>query len=443
MVSASRTEHALSPKSYASNRHLLRPEELNAAHRSVIESALADPRAQIPECFRDSYLRYQYFQQRNFLIQVNYITQLVFLLYYFADMIVIPDMQLYSASFRLGLAIVVMSACFFLIRFKKNIRLADMVLPIGTVFSFASWIYMLLHSNSPWTDNYIYASVIFILIANMCVQVAFKPAVYASICICLIASFGAYTLMTLPQAIIFALTFCPICLFSLYISWNNTLNGRHSFLRSLLDEWYLNNLNDLAHTDELTQLYNRRQFVYAAEHKIHEWPTSATTCLLMFDVDHFKKINDNHGHDIGDQVLQIIANTARKEMRHNDILARFGGEEFIVLIPETEIEDSMMIAERIRQSIAQQQLYLKPDVKLKFTVSIGVTQLNSPKQILDELIKQADIALYQAKERGRNRVVRYEPYMSAPPEKTNNHPDPDALQRIRDLKNNHSGVSLL
>ncbi|RKG30713.1 GGDEF domain-containing protein [Acinetobacter tianfuensis] len=443
MASASQTEGSLNSKSYASDRHLLRPEEHNAAHRSVIELALADPRAQIPACFQASYLRYQYFQQRHSLIQINYITQLVFLLYYFADMLIIPDMQLYSASFRLGLAAAVMSACFFLIRYKQNILWADIVLPIGTVFSMGLWIYMLLHSNSPWTDHYLFVSVIFILIANMGVQVTFKPAFYASACIALIAAFGAAALMTFPQMTIFALTFSPICLFSLYISWNNTLNGRRSFLRTLLDEWYLNNLNDLAHTDELTQLYNRRQFVYAAEHKIHEWPTSAATCLLMFDVDHFKKVNDTYGHDVGDQVLQIIANTARKEMRHNDILARFGGEEFIVLIPETQIEDSLMIAERIRQSIAQEQLYLKPDMKLKFTVSIGVAQLNSPQQDLDELIKQADIALYQAKERGRNRVVRYDPSMSAPPEKINQHPDPAALQRIRDLKNNPSGVSIL
>lgn len=443
MAAEARNESSLKPKPYSSKMHLLKPEERNSEHRGVIEQALANQRAPIPDCFRQSYLDYQYYQQRHFLIQVNYIAQLVFLLYYFADLLVMPDMQLYSASFRIGLVMMVMGSCFYLIKYKKNVRLADMVLPVGTVFSIGLWVYMLMLSASPWRDNYLYASVIFILIANLCVQVSFKPAVYCSIMICLIAAFGAMMLMSAPQATIFALTFGPICLFSLYISWNNTLNGRRAFLRTLLDEWYLNNLNDLAHTDELTQLYNRRQFVYAAEHKIHEWPMPAATCLLMFDVDHFKKINDNYGHDIGDQVLQIIANTARKEMRHHDILARFGGEEFIALIPETEIADCLMIAERIRQSIANEQLYLKPDVKLKFTVSVGVTKLISPEQNLDELVKQADIALYQAKERGRNCVVRYEESMLAPPDKLNNYPDPAALKRIKDLKDNRPGMSLL
>lgn len=420
---------------YPSTLHLLKPEERNAEHRNVIEMALRDKHAPIPDCFRRAYLDYQYYQQRHFLIQANYIAQLVFLLYYFADMLVIADMQLYSAGFRLGLAFFVMSACFYLIRVRKNIQIADMVLPIGTVLSTALWVYMLLQSNSPWSDNYLYTSVIFVLIANICIQVSFKPAIYCSIFICVIAGFGALMLMSAPQAIIFALTLGPICLFSLYISWNNTLNGRRTFLRTLLDEWYLNNLNDLAHTDELTQLYNRRQFVYAAEHKIHEWPTPAGTCLLMFDVDHFKKINDQHGHDIGDQVLQIIANTARKEMRHHDILARFGGEEFIALIPETQIDDCLMIAERIRLSISQAQLYLKPDVKLKFTVSVGVAELRSPEQSLDELIKQADIALYQAKANGRNCIVRYDVSMTEKPDQTHSFPNPEAIERIKALKN--------
>ena len=134
----------------------------------------------------------------------------------------------------------------------------------------------------------------------------------------------------------------------------------------------------------------------------------------MFDVDYFKKINDTYGHDIGDRVLQVIADIARKEMRQQDILARFGGEEFIVLLSETAIQDALSIADRIRNKIQNKCLFLKPEIPLCFTVSVGICELKSHKQNLDELIKQADLALYQAKENGRNCVIRYEPSMSIP-----------------------------
>ncbi len=125
----------------------------------------------------------------------------------------------------------------------------------------------------------------------------------------------------------------------------------------------------------------------------------------MFDVDHFKKINDSYGHDVGDQVLKLIAETTRKEMRHKDVLARFGGEEFIALLSETQIQDAMIIAECIRLSIQHQFLDDRADHRIQFTVSIGVSQLKSHTQNLSELIKQADIALYRAKENGNVTVL--------------------------------------
>jgi diguanylate cyclase (GGDEF)-like protein len=133
------------------------------------------------------------------------------------------------------------------------------------------------------------------------------------------------------------------------VSWNNTLNARRAFLRSMLEEWDRHLLRELAHTDELTQLSNRRQFELIADKMIHAWPPYQSICLLMFDVDYFKRINDSYGHDIGDQVLQKIAELARKEMRRADVLARFGGEEFVALLPETTLEDAIMIAGRLRK----------------------------------------------------------------------------------------------
>ena len=393
-------------------QHLLKPSECSLKNRSAIEQALANHNAPIPAHFQQAFLDFQYQQQRFFLRRINYIAQLVFLIYFFADYFIMPDMYNLSAFLRVGCVAASLLAGFYLFKYKKDILLLDLILPVSTACSMGLWIFLLLQSSSPWVNSYIYASVIFVLIANLCIQVRFKPALYSTMFISIFALIGVQQLMHVQEAIVFFLTFFPILLFSLYISWNSTLHGRRNFLRSLLDDWNLHSFKNMAHTDELTQLFNRRQFVHVAERRIHEWPTSASTCLLMFDVDYFKKINDSYGHDIGDRVLQSIADTTRKEMRQKDVLARFGGEEFIALLAETSIQDALLIADRIRERIQNECLHLK-ERSLSFTVSIGVAELKSHRQDLDELVKQADLALYQAKENGRNCVVRYEPAMSA------------------------------
>lgn len=402
----------------APQQHLLKPSECSLKNRTLIEQALSNRQAPIPAEFQQAFLDFQYTQQRFFLRRINYIAQLVVLIYFFADYFIMRDVYYESAVLRVGCVTISLLTCFYLFKYKKDIRLLDMILPISTACSMALWVLLLLRSDSPWVSSYLYTSVIFVLIANLCTQVHFKPALYSTLFMSLFALIGAQQLLNAQEAFVFSLTFSPILIFSLYISWNSTLNARKHFLRCLLDDWNLHSFKNLAHTDELTQLFNRRQFVHMAERRIHEWPTPASTCLLMFDVDYFKKINDTYGHDIGDRVLQLIADLTRKEMRQKDILARFGGEEFIVLLSETTIQDALLIADRIRDKIQKECLFLKPDTPLCFTVSVGVSQLKSHKQNLDELIKQADIALYQAKENGRNCVIRYEPSMSAQPKLT-------------------------
>ncbi len=393
------------------HNHTLKLSECDLANRAEIEQAIADPFARIPTQFRNYFLQHQYAHQLPYLRQVNYMAQITFLLYFFADIFIIPDMFFWSGLSRVAMIIAALLVSFYLFKYKKDIRVLDMILPIGTVCSTAIWIGLLLASDSPMVSSYIYGAAIFILIANVCVQTQFKPALYCSGLISLLVFFAVSQLLSWQEALIFVVVSIPVWMISLHMSWNNTLNARRHFLRTLLDDWNMHTLKNLAHTDELTQLYNRRQFVQLAEHRIHEWPTPASTCLLMFDVDHFKHINDNYGHDVGDQVLQCIAETTRKEMRQKDVLARFGGEEFIVLLSETQIQDAMLIAERIRLTLQNQSLLNVANHPIQFTVSIGVSQLKSHKQNLTELIKQADIALYQAKENGRNRVERYDSSM--------------------------------
>lgn len=385
--------------------------ECDLKNRQLLEHALTDRYARIPAQFQQYFYDYLYTHNHKNLGQINAIAQISYLLYFFADIFIIPDMFFISGLTRVILVIISMLGCAYLFKHQKNIQVLDMILPVCTTLAAGIWITLLLLSSSPHVATYIYASAIFILIANLCVQTQFKIALYCSILIALFILVGATQLLTLSQGFIFAVVFTPLWFFSIYINWNNILNVRRSFLRTLLDEWNYQILKNLAHTDELTQLCNRRHFVDMAERAIHQWPKPASTCLLMFDVDYFKTINDNYGHDIGDRVLQLIAEIARKEMRHSDVLARFGGEEFIALLENTQLQDSLMIAERIRCSIQKQALYVTPDQKIQFTISIGIAELESHQQTLENLIKQADIALYQAKKTGRNRIKVYQPQM--------------------------------
>lgn len=193
----------------------------------------------------------------------------------------------------------------------------------------------------------------------------------------------------------------------MYISWNNTLNSKRNFLRVLLNDWNYYALTELAHTDELTQLNNRRQFMQVADQTIRKWPKYNLACLLMFDIDFFKKINDTYGHDVGDEVLRILSEITRNEMRFTDVLARFGGEEFIALLPNTTLDDAVILANRLCKKIEDHQVNIQNKFFFNFTVSIGVSQLQSQENDLTVLIKNADIALYQAKKNGRNQVAVY------------------------------------
>lgn len=160
------------------------------------------------------------------------------------------------------------------------------------------------------------------------------------------------------------------------------------------------NLEELASTDRLTQAWNRRRFDEAVEGEMHRairygHPLS----MLLLDIDHFKKVNDYYGHQEGDRVLREVARRVREVMRKSDSLTRWGGEEFIVLAPNTGLSNAAVLAERIRSHIAE-----RPVEGLGLvTASIGVAQCG-PADSLAEWLDRADRAMYAAKQAGRNRV---------------------------------------
>jgi diguanylate cyclase (GGDEF)-like protein len=159
-----------------------------------------------------------------------------------------------------------------------------------------------------------------------------------------------------------------------------------------------------ARIDPLTGLYNRRAFMErASDELLRARRYSTPLALAMIDLDHFKDINDRWGHAIGDQVLMVFADILKHHMREVDLVARVGGEEFVMLMTETSVEEAVRVAERIRKDVMAASLQLA-DAQLHWTASVGVTALHSDDYSVSAALVRADKALYRAKEGGRNRV---------------------------------------
>jgi len=162
-------------------------------------------------------------------------------------------------------------------------------------------------------------------------------------------------------------------------------------------------LRVLATTDPLTGLYNRRRFLELGEYEIQrEQRNRRGLALLVLDLDHFKRVNDEHGHAAGDEVLRRFAGVCKNNLRAMDSIGRIGGEEFAILLPETSLEEGTRIAEKIRLVLAGYPMSGPEPIYI--TVSIGVA-LAEGQETFAQLLARGDASLYAAKGQGRNRVV--------------------------------------
>ena len=164
----------------------------------------------------------------------------------------------------------------------------------------------------------------------------------------------------------------------------------------------------MAQTDVLTGLNNRRHFIQLSETELsrtarHGGPLS----LLMLDIDRFKHVNDTHGHQVGDAVIQKLGAVCREQLRELDVIGRLGGEEFAVTMPNADNAQALLVAERLRQAIETASVPLTQGLPLRFTASIGVTTQSDTPTNLEALLDQADQALYRAKNSGRNQVCSF------------------------------------
>jgi two-component system cell cycle response regulator len=157
--------------------------------------------------------------------------------------------------------------------------------------------------------------------------------------------------------------------------------------------------------DGLTQAHVKRYLLEALEKEIiRARRHTRDLCFIMFDIDHFKKINDVHGHLAGDFVLKELARIVQGRIRRDEVFARYGGEEFAIVLPETNLEGARALAEGLREKVEQSRFVFQNE-SIKVTISIGVSMLTEPDKTSMDLIRNADAKLYEAKRGGRNRVM--------------------------------------
>jgi diguanylate cyclase (GGDEF)-like protein len=199
---------------------------------------------------------------------------------------------------------------------------------------------------------------------------------------------------------------------------NTRLRGALSELERSRAEIEAKNLalQRAATRDPLTDCLNRRAFADMGEPLLSRalGPHGRPVTALLLDIDHFKSVNDRFGHAVGDRVIRTVSATLREEMRPGDLVARHGGEEFAVLMPDCVLGDAEVVADRVRRRIAERCLEHLSDLPaLQVTVSVGISDSTLGALTLDGLLDQADTALYRAKRSGRNRVRVHDPAAAA------------------------------
>jgi diguanylate cyclase (GGDEF)-like protein len=192
---------------------------------------------------------------------------------------------------------------------------------------------------------------------------------------------------------------------SILWSDNHQYLGRVWFFRDITIQKKIEaDLVELARHDPLTCIANRRYFFERANQEFTRAQRSHTSlCIASIDIDHFKRFNDSYGHAVGDEMLKSLCRVSESVLRETDLLARIGGEEFAILMPDTTQEGAIHLAERVRQVVSKNKIRVN-EQGISCTVSIGIAKLNPTDNGIEDCLHRADKAMYRAKEKGRNRV---------------------------------------
>ncbi|MEZ5425699.1 MAG: GGDEF domain-containing protein [Pyrinomonadaceae bacterium] len=173
----------------------------------------------------------------------------------------------------------------------------------------------------------------------------------------------------------------------------------------MINDKFMAEILRLATLDALTEIYNRAALEKLINKEMDRSKRyGLPMSILLLDLDHFKKVNDNYGHQVGDFTLKTLVQSITKVLRDHDILGRFGGEEFMILLPDTDLKNSQIVAERVRRMVEKTKIRMGKTT-LKVTISIGLATLRKEGDNFQDLFRRADLGLYKAKQTGRNRVV--------------------------------------
>jgi len=296
---------------------------------------------------------------------------------------------------------------------KLNLRCADPSLTEPQVLVALAWLNLLLalFGEGRGSMLVIYVLVLLFGVFQLPPRVFARCALFAFFGFAGLNLYEAYHLqLDNPGVAIFQVSVLAAVLvwLSLFASYAQAMRQRMRQRRYALQahqdtlRGMMHQLEELAATDELTGLCNRRHFLRLAGHELQGLRSGRQHGLALLDLDHFKRINDVHGHAAGDRVLQTFAAVARACLRDGDVIARYGGEEFVLLLPNTEADQFTACCERLREAFSRAEPL---GVKVEgLSVSIGMTLLSNNDD-LDEALQRADQALYQAKRDGRNRCA--------------------------------------
>jgi len=296
------------------------------------------------------------------------------------------------------------------------------------------WVYLIssVHYNifRKFTMFILYLMPIYAVIGTMVFAYYYNPVYIIEIYVILFWSFVAIGYMFLSSVIISSIMAISSALIAYYVidfeaymlhvftmmvawvlglsaSYMIELFSRNNYENKIEILQMQDELKELSHRDYLTNLYNRRYFNELAQDFIKTAKRDhGQVGVIMLDIDRFKNINDTYGHTMGDKVIQLLASLLNKHTRKNDIVSRFGGEEFAVLLPFTDKDEVAKIAEKLRIIVENADVELASDKYIKFTISLGVDCVNFENDHdISESLDRVDKALYRAKEKGRNRVV--------------------------------------
>jgi len=295
---------------------------------------------------------------------------------------------------------------------RPGVRRRPWLVHFAVQFWFACFA-VTLYTIGPYTSPFAMLLLIFPVMAFIVIgvrRVAYGLVTFAGL---LVVSTVAERLELIPYAPLFVST--PLVDGRPHTSWILSLGGipllGSAFILAIfayvVHQWQgqEERLKELSNTDYLTHLRNRRSFMESAEIEfLRAKRYSKPLAVVMFDVDHFKRVNDDHGHTTGDQVLKLVARILAEEVRRHDVIARYGGEEFAFLLAETNQDQAQVMAERCRERIEAARLLVRRDpVKVTASAGIAAYPCEGVTQV-EQLIDLADRALYRAKYGGRNRV---------------------------------------